>query len=194
MSCEAVHGDPKSNYITPGALDLEQMFWTGMGATYTNCNQVWPNLYIGDEKTALERPGLVKMGVTHIINAAEGTWNNVSTGTDYYRDIHIVYCGIEADDSPTFNISPYFYSAANFIHQALSEPQNKVLVHCVMGRSRSVTLVLAYMMIKHGLTLVDSIGHVRKRRCILPNRGFLKQLRDLDIKLQEDRLKDQVIL
>lgn len=66
---------------------------------------------------------------------------------------------------------------------------DKVLVHCVMGRSRSATLVLAYLMMKHSLSVVDAIEHVRQRRCILPNHGFLKQLRALDITLQEERLR-----
>lgn len=66
---------------------------------------------------------------------------------------------------------------------------DKVLVHCVMGRSRSATLVLAYLMMKHSLSVVEAIEHVRQRRCILPNHGFLKQLRALDITLQEERLR-----
>lgn len=66
---------------------------------------------------------------------------------------------------------------------------DKVLVHCVMGRSRSATLVLAYLMMKHSLSVVDAVEHVRQRRCILPNHGFLKQLRALDITLQEERLR-----
>lgn len=66
---------------------------------------------------------------------------------------------------------------------------DKVLVHCVMGRSRSATLVLAYLMMKHSLSVVDAIEQVRQRRCILPNHGFLKQLRALDITLQEERLR-----
>lgn len=65
---------------------------------------------------------------------------------------------------------------------------DKVLVHCVMGRSRSATLVLAYLMMKHSLSVVDAIEHVRQHRCILPNHGFLKQLRALDIALQEERM------
>lgn len=68
---------------------------------------------------------------------------------------------------------------------------DKVLVHCVMGRSRSATLVLAYLMMKHSLSVVDAIEHVRQRRCILPNHGFLKQLRALDITLQEERLRQK---
>uniref|UniRef100_A0A3Q0SJH0 Dual specificity protein phosphatase n=1 Tax=Amphilophus citrinellus TaxID=61819 RepID=A0A3Q0SJH0_AMPCI len=185
----AVQVDPDSDYITPGTLDLEQLFWTGTTAQYTHINKVWPNVYIGDEKTALERPGLLDLGITHILNAAEGKWNNVLTGAQYYRDMGIQYYGVEADDKPTFNISQYFSPAANFIHEALAHPQNKVLVHCVMGRSRSATLVLAYLMMKESLTVVDAIEHVRQHRCILPNHGFLKQLRALDIALQEERLR-----
>ncbi|XP_029305596.1 dual specificity phosphatase DUPD1-like [Cottoperca gobio] len=184
----AVRVDPDSDYITPGTLDLEQLFWTGTGAQYAHVNQVWPRVYIGDEKTALERPGLRDLGVTHVLNAAEGKWNNVLTGADYYTDMDIKYYGVEADDKPTFNMSQYFCPATQFIHEALSHPQNKVLVHCVMGRSRSATLVLAYLMRRHSLTVVDAAEHVRQRRCILPNHGFLKQLRALDITLQEERL------
>ncbi|KAL8202232.1 UNVERIFIED_CONTAM: Dual specificity phosphatase dupd1 [Gekko kuhli] len=64
---------------------------------------------------------------------------------------------------------------------------HKVLVHCAMGRSRSASLVLAYLMIYKNMTVVDAIDQVLKHRCILPNRGFLKQLRELDIKLALER-------
>uniref|UniRef100_A0A3Q3WZM1 Dual specificity protein phosphatase n=1 Tax=Mola mola TaxID=94237 RepID=A0A3Q3WZM1_MOLML len=176
-----------NDYITPGTLDLEQMFWTGTEVQYTHVNQVWPSVYIGDEKTALERPGLRDLGITHVLNAAEGKYNNVLTGANYYSNMDVQYFGVEADDKPTFNISQFFQPAAQFIHEAL----NKVLVHCVMGRSRSATLVLAYLMMKHSLSVVDAIEHVRQRRCILPNHGFLKQLRALDITLQEERLRQK---
>lgn len=56
-----------------------------------------------------------------------------------------------------------------------------------MGRSRSATLVLAYLMIHKHMTLVDAIRQVAKNRCVLPNRGFLKQLRELDKQLVEQR-------
>lgn len=67
----------------------------------------------------------------------------------------------------------------------------KLLVHCVMGRSRSATLFLAYLMIYKNMTVVNAIEHVKKHRCILPNRGFLKQLRTLDVQLQKQRKKDK---
>lgn len=56
-----------------------------------------------------------------------------------------------------------------------------------MGRSRSATLFLAYLMIFERMTVVDAIEHVKKRRRIIPNWGFLKQLRELDMHLLEKR-------
>lgn len=68
---------------------------------------------------------------------------------------------------------------------------DKLLVHCVMGRSRSATLFLAYLMICERMTVVDAIEHVKKRRRIIPNWGFLKQLRELDMRLLERRDSEQ---
>ncbi|XP_066047562.1 dual specificity phosphatase 29 isoform X1 [Chamaea fasciata] len=137
-------------------------------------------------KTALDRYSLEKAGFTHILNAAHGQ-RNVDTGPEYYSSMSLEYHGVEADDLPTFNLSQFFYSASKFIDNALQDERSKVLVHCAMGRSRSATLVLAYLMIYKNMTVVDAIEQVSRHRCILPNRGFLKQLRELDIELALQR-------
>lgn len=56
-----------------------------------------------------------------------------------------------------------------------------------MGRSRSATLFLAYLMICKRMTVVQAIDSVKVHRRIIPNWGFLKQLRELDMSLQEKR-------
>ena len=65
--------------------------------------------------------------------------------------------------------------------------EGKVLVHCAVGVSRSATLVLAYLMIRQNLTLVDAIKTVKDHRVVIPNRGFLRQLNGLDIILRDSR-------
>ncbi|XP_035244366.1 dual specificity phosphatase DUPD1 [Anguilla anguilla] len=182
----AMAEDEEDAYSTPSACELERLLCRG-GVAYTRVNEVWPNVYIGDEMTARKRFQLQTMGVTHVLNAAEGTLNSVDTGPAYYQDVNIEYYGVEADDVPTFDLSPFFYPAAEYIHDVLSRPENKLLVHCVMGRSRSATLFLAYLMIYHHMTLVEAIEQVKRRRRIIPNWGFLKQLRQLDGQLQEQR-------
>lgn len=59
----------------------------------------------------------------------------------------------------------------------------KILVHCHVGVSRSATIVLAYLMLKHNMILVEAVKHVKQGRMIIPNRGFLRQLIDLHVKL-----------
>ncbi|XP_078055730.1 dual specificity phosphatase 29-like [Mustelus asterias] len=181
----AVKVDPNNEYVTPGAFELERLFWK-CSAKFAHVNEVWPDIYIGDEAIALDRYAIEKMGFTHILNAAHGRWN-VDTGDEYYRDMPIDYYGVEAEDVPTFNLSEFFYPAAQYIDSALSTSGCKLFVHCARGRSRSASLVLAYLMIYKNMTVVDAVQQVIKHRCILPNRGFLKQLRALDIELVLDR-------
>lgn len=60
----------------------------------------------------------------------------------------------------------------------------KVLVHCVVGISRSATLVLAYLMLHQQMSLRQAVITVRQHRWVFPNRGFLCQLCQLDQKLR----------
>ena len=63
----------------------------------------------------------------------------------------------------------------------------KVLVHCHQGRSRSAAVVLAYLMLKHEMTLLDAIKTLRERRWIWPNDGFLNQLIELNVQLYSSK-------
>ncbi|XP_078386903.1 dual specificity phosphatase 29-like [Cetorhinus maximus] len=184
-ACTAVKVDPDNDYITPGAFELERLFWK-CSVKFAHVNEVWPDIYIGDEVIALDRYTIEKMGFTHILNAAHDHLN-VDTGDEFYRDMPIDYYGVDAEDLPRFNLSEFFYPAAQYIDRALSTTGSKLLVHCAMGRSRSASLVLAYLMIYKNMTVVDAAQQVIKHRCILPNHGFLKQLRALDIELAKER-------
>ncbi|XP_059360635.1 uncharacterized protein LOC132098591 [Carassius carassius] len=169
----------------------------------TPVTEVWPNVFIGNEETARNRAKLKGMGITHILNAAavekslkvlfeipskKSLKGKVNTGVAYYQGRSINYYDVPAEDKCSFNISEYFFPAAQFIHQALSNPENKVLVHCKKGLSRSATLVLAYLMIYHDMMVEDAIDHVMEARHIRPNIGFLKQLTNLNSNLKSQRI------
>nr|WAW78385.1 dual-specificity phosphatase 26a [Paralichthys olivaceus] len=162
--------------------ELERLLYTGKTAC-NHADEVWPRLYIGDQDIASDRRELAKLGITHILNCAQSKWRG---GAEYYAGMNITYHGIEAHDSPTFDMSVNFYPAAEFIHKALTSG-GKVLVHCTVGVSRSATLVLAYLMIRQNLTLVEAIKTVKDHRGVIPNRGFLRQLNGLDGILRESR-------
>ncbi|KAI4901055.1 hypothetical protein NFI96_034322 [Prochilodus magdalenae] len=162
--------------------ELERLLYTGKTAC-NHADEVWPRLYIGDQDIASDRRELIKLGITHILNCAQSKWRG---GAEYYEGMNITYHGIEAHDSPSFDMSVNFYPAAEFIHKALSMG-GTVLVHCAVGVSRSATLVLAYLMIRQNMTLVEAIKTVKDHRGVIPNRGFLRQLSGLDSILRASR-------
>ncbi|XP_068111488.1 dual specificity phosphatase 29-like isoform X3 [Hyperolius riggenbachi] len=164
----------------PPVCELEALLESYKGDTH-HVDQVFPNLFLGDVIIANDKKKLKKMAITHVLNAAHASWECTGENVDYGPDIH--YYGITAEDCPEFNISVYLRPAAQFIHKALTTPNGRILVHCVLGKSRSATLVLAYLMIYQNFTLENAIHHVSQYRCIAPNRGFLLQLQQLELEL-----------
>ncbi|XP_069555821.1 dual specificity protein phosphatase 26-like [Brachyistius frenatus] len=162
---------------SPGlaVFELERLLFTGK-AIISHADEVWPRLYVGDQHSAENHADLSMHRITHILNAAHSQRRGQP---EIYEAMRITYMGIEAHDSCEFDMSVNFQAAADFIHRALSRG-GKVLVHCHVGVSRSATLVLAYLMLKHNLTLVEAICVVKDNRGVIPNRGFLRQLIKLD--------------
>ncbi|KAK6643225.1 hypothetical protein RUM43_004730 [Polyplax serrata] len=154
---------------------------------YVDCDEVYPNIYIGDGTTAKHKSYLKKIGITHVLNTAEGkSLSMVNTSQYFYADVGIKYLGFPLLDHPSTNISDYFQEAADFIHSALCSG-GKVYVHCLMGMSRSSTCVLAYLMLKKGMSAAEATRTVKEKRAIHPNEGFLQQLADLDNALKRGR-------
>ncbi|XP_060943764.1 LOW QUALITY PROTEIN: dual specificity protein phosphatase 13B-like [Limanda limanda] len=151
-------------------------------------NQVWPNLYIGNKYAARDKASLHSLGITHIVNdspsRASGCFH-VNTGPRLYRDMMVDYYGVEADDAKELILSPFFYPTARYIRAALAMGAGRVFVHCLMGVSRSATLLLAFLMIVEDLSLQDAVANIRPHRDICPSPGFLQQLRSLDMSLEK---------
>ncbi|KAB0801531.1 hypothetical protein PPYR_05885 [Photinus pyralis] len=143
-------------------------------------NQISDGLFLGDKYAAKDKTFLIQNGFTHIVNAAEGIDEyQVNTCQRYYTPLKIKYLGIPGHDRPSWNISVYFKEAAMFIDNAVKSG-GKVLVHCVVGISRSATLVIAYFMIYHNMNAAQALQHVFRRRRVFPNAGFLHHLAHLN--------------
>jgi protein-tyrosine phosphatase len=62
-----------------------------------------------------------------------------------------------------------------------AEGGGAVLVHCYAGVSRSASCVIAFLMQECGLTFMEAMTYVRKKRPIVfPNFGFQRQLMDFE--------------
>ncbi|KAG7333963.1 hypothetical protein KOW79_002370 [Hemibagrus wyckioides] len=166
---------------SPTVEQLEEILHGGQ-LSCNHVDEVWPSLFLGDMYMSHDRYGLWRLGITHVLNAAHGKM--CCKGSDDFYGTTVQYYGVAANDLPTFDISPFFYPSAQYIHQALCTHGAKVFVHCAVGVSRSAALVLAYLMIYRNYTLVDAILKVKEKRWIFPNRGFLKHLINLDSELK----------
>lgn len=73
----------------------------------------------------------------------------------------------------------YLDAGADWIHSSLTNDSSaNVLVHCNWGKSRSVAIVLAYLMKINGMSLDEALAYIRSKRCIAqPNEGFMRQLK-----------------
>uniref|UniRef100_A0A182K9B9 Dual specificity protein phosphatase 22 n=1 Tax=Anopheles christyi TaxID=43041 RepID=A0A182K9B9_9DIPT len=98
------------------------------------------------------------------------------------------YLCVIAADKPDQNLSQYFSVCNDFIHSARLKEGN-VLIHCLAGMSRSVTVAVAYIMCVTPLSWKEALKVVRAGRSIAnPNLGFQNQLQDFETnKLIEER-------
>lgn len=93
-----------------------------------------------------------------------------------------------AADTPDQNLSQYFTVCNDFIHAARLREGN-VLIHCLAGMSRSVTVAVAYIMTCTNLNWKDALKVVRAGRAVAnPNVGFQTQLQEFEMyRLAEER-------
>ncbi|KAK1124354.1 hypothetical protein K0M31_006721 [Melipona bicolor] len=181
---EALYGTQTENKMLPGFDHNRDNIEYYRIQQDIDCDEVYPGIYIGDAATAKNKKYLKMLGITHLLNAAEGKrFGCVNTNKSYYSDTTIKYLGLPLIDMCTTDISKYFNTIADFIDEAIST-EGKAFVHCMLGISRSATCVLAYLMIKKGMLATDAIRTVRKNRFVQPNSGFLHQLAQLDNQLR----------
>jgi hypothetical protein len=99
-------------------------------------NLVYPNIYIGNYSTSTNLELLQNVGITHIISVIP-TFN--PPFPDKFKYLHI-----QAYDDQSQDLSQHFEKCNLFIKNMLKEG-GKVLIHCMVGRSRSVTLFLGFL-------------------------------------------------
>ena len=130
-------------------------------------NEIIPNVFITSIIGAANYSELHELGITHIVN--------LSRLDDIYPK-NFAYLKIDVPDEIDANIIQYFDEALHFIHSALLN-NGKVLVHCKAGKSRSPTIVIAYICTYYQRSLFEVIDYVKMKRPIVrPNLGFINQL------------------
>ncbi|XP_020272885.1 dual specificity protein phosphatase PHS1 isoform X2 [Asparagus officinalis] len=137
------------------------------------------NLFIGGALAARSKHTLQHLGITRILCLCS---NEIGQSDTQYPDL-FDYKNFSISDHDDSNISGLFVEASDFIDN-VAQCGGKVLVHCFEGKSRSATIVLAYLMLRKNFTLLQAWTLLKKvHRRAQPNDGFGKALLDLDTRL-----------
>ena len=139
--------------------------------------QILPHLYLGCRKVAACLPSLKANGINNVLNVTSSIPNNfVAAGLNYKQ--------IAVEDSHDVNMIQHLPEAFGFIERARLSGE-RVLVHCHAGMSRSVTVILAYLMKFVNHTLDSAYEHVKHIKSdISPNFSFMGQLLEYECTLR----------
>ncbi|XP_061178943.1 dual specificity protein phosphatase 7-like [Saccostrea echinata] len=142
--------------------------------------EVLNHLYLGNAKNSADINLLKKFGIKYILNVTPNVPNKFAEDNDFK------YMQIPVSDQLSQNLSAFFPEAIAFIDEA-RENGCGVLVHCLAGISRSVTVTVAYLMQKEHMSLNQAYDHVKGcKPNISPNFNFMGQLLDFEKTLSGD--------
>lgn len=150
--------------------------------------RVDPNVFISGYLIAADPEFIRRTGVTRIVKMFADT-------DDYpggrHRHPGVKYLVVDARDEPDYDIRDGAVRAVRFIQQGLAANE-KILVHCHAGISRSATVVLLHLMINRSYPLDLALAHLRLvRSFVRPNPGFMAHLRATDARLQRLTVGDE---
>jgi len=155
---------------------------------YDEVSKITPNLYLTNGYS-IHASGLSKLGINLVIN--------VTKDLDFQTknsEGAIINTRVPVDDNVQANLSPYFQPICDLIAANEEKNNGSTLIHCMQGRSRSASLVIAYLLWKDGCSdasggslsggscvykykLYETLDAVKKiRQIVQPNPAFMAQL------------------
>lgn len=145
---------------------------------------ILPGLWLGDINGCYDLNFLQSHKITHVLTALEEPFSTPAlVGAGVTQMTVLLY------DYEHERIADVFERTTEFIRSALEEG-GSVYVHCLMGMSRSPTLVAAYLIAEKGLSDGEALEFLQRIRPIVdPNAGFRRALHDLWVTKSEDHLE-----
>jgi len=150
-------------------------------------SKITDTLVLGSEIDACDETIYKKFNITKVLTIMSDNFvlpENIVTKylTDKGTGM-ICHKFIQLNDTTCSDISSYFNDAINFM-----KGDGVTLVHCRAGISRSSTLIMAYLIERHGWSLNEAFTFTKsKRSCVAPNFGFLGQLQNFEENLRKNR-------
>ena len=133
----------------------------------SDINEIIPHVYLGNYVPAQNCLLLKEYKITSILNVA--------------IEISDAFCPIEHVYLPLYdnleqNLFYIFPKIVTWINQTINLQQN-IFIHCAAGKSRSVALLMAYLVFKYNINCYEALYLIKQKRPeINPNFSFLNQV------------------
>ena len=132
-------------------------------------NEIIYGLYLGNINSVYDSKTLKDLDIQNVISVIAGFEPPFPTDFNYLV--------VNALDTENTDLTKNFEKTNRFIEEAY-ENNEKVLIHCMAGRSRSASIVIAFLIKTFGITPETCIDIIKSKRDIIgPNKAFLQQLK-----------------
>jgi hypothetical protein len=127
-------------------------------------SRILPDLWIGSVIDAYDEGQLRAAGITHVVNCG---------AMEFPTRTSLPHCDLKFCDAESERLADVLPTAFAFLENVQQE--------AVMGKSRSVSVCMAWLMHHHRMTLRHAYETIAERRSIGPNDGFIRQLMELEV-------------
>jgi len=147
-----------------------------------DASEIEPGLWVGSLAAAEDCKALLKKQITSVITVASRlhpqlAWPSLDAAS-------IAFSRLDIEDHPQADLLGILPKALRAIDKVIKvQPQDEsdragVLVHCASGMSRSVSVCMAWLMLRRGATMQEALQTIKGvRREAAPNPGFLQALK-----------------
>ena len=130
-------------------------------------DEIIENLYLGGYGAAQDIQQLKEKGIKKVLSVMELSASPTFNSNEFKQ------LKFDINDIETQNIIHIYGECLKFI-----KGDDKILVHCMAGASRSATIVIAYLMWTKKWKFDEAFNFVKsKRQIVYPNDGFQSQLK-----------------
>jgi hypothetical protein len=146
-----------------------------------------PKIYLGDDDVAHKQEKLTALGITHIVCLSESPYYQSEPFPDKFE-----YKTWQVQDSPNFEIYDLFDPIADWISMYARKYLPKILIYDKNGTSLAPSIAMAYLMRECDMILDEAEKLVQtKWPKTKPNKGFIEQLEDFDMDMDDERADEK---
>lgn len=113
-------------------------------------SKILDHLYLGSAQNSVNKPQLQKLKVTYILNTAKECKNHYPAEFTYHK------CSLVDDEKEDVT---RFFNETHDMLEKVRISDSRALVHCMVGISRSVSIVVACMFPKSSYNSTDLMKH-----------------------------------